>query len=98
MEGVRCWDGHTTAHTPNGCTKALGKAWGAGLSCRVEVMGLVQREQGGKGIKHGSGQGADPTLSLCPSYLPVAQTWPQWNQQGEWLRPFARETFPKKVG
>lgn len=55
--------------------KLWGRHGGAGLSCRVEVRGLVQRDQGGKGIKHGSGQGAGPTLSLCPSYLPMAQTW-----------------------
>lgn len=79
------------------CTKALGKAWERELSCRVEVRGLVQRNQGGKGIKHGSGQGAGPTLSLCPSYLPMAQTWATV-EQGEWLRPFAWETFPRKVG
>lgn len=79
------------------CTKAPGEAWGRGLSRRVEVRGLVQRNQGGKGIKHGSGQGAGPTLSLCPSDLPMAQTWATVGQ-GEWLRPFARETFPRNVG
>lgn len=78
------------------CTKALGKAWGEGFSCWVEVR-LVQRDQGGKGMKHGSGQGTDPTLSLCPSYLPMAQTWATV-ERGEWLRPFSRETFPRKVG
>lgn len=52
---------------------------------------------GGKGMKHGSGQGAGPTLSLCPSYLPMAQTWATV-ERGEWLRPFSRETFPRKVG
>lgn len=42
----------------------------------------MQRDQGGKGIKHGSGQGADPTLSLCPSYLPMAQTWATVERMG----------------
>lgn len=50
----------------------------------------MQRDQGGKGMKHGSGQGAGPTLLLCPSYLPMAQTWATVGR-GEWLRPFSQE-------
>lgn len=89
MEGVRCWDGHTTAHTPNEMHQSSGEGMGVGFSCWVEVR-LVQRDQGGKGMKHGSGQGAGPTLSLCPSYLPMAQTWATVGL-GEWLRPFSQE-------
>lgn len=60
------------------CTKALGKEWGGGSVSEGGVSGRgggLQRVHGGKGIKHGSGQGAGPTLSLYPSYLPMAQTW-----------------------
>lgn len=79
------------------CTKALGKGMGRGAQLQGGGGRLVQRVQGGKGMKHGSGQGAGPTLSLCPSYLPMAQTWATV-RRGEWLRPFAQETFPRKVG
>lgn len=75
------------------CTKAPGKAWGRGLGCTAEVRGLGQRDQGGQGLKHGSGQGAGPTLSSCP----MAQTWATV-EQGEWLGPSAQETFPRKLG
>lgn len=81
MEGVRCWDGHTTAHTPNEMHQSSGEGNGVGgLSCRVEG-GLVQRVQGDKGIKHGSGQGAGPTLSLCPTTCLWLRPGPQWKEE-----------------
>lgn len=73
MEGVRCWDGHTTAHTPNemhqSSGEGMGVGWGLGQrSCWVEVRGLVQRDQGGKGIKHGSGRGRAPHCRYALAY------------------------------
>lgn len=63
------------------CTEALGKAWGRGLSCRVEVRGLVQRSQGGKGIKHAAGRGRAPhchyALATCLRLRPGSQ----WNRE-----------------
>lgn len=96
MVGVRCWDGHTAAHTPN----EMHQSSGEGIGGRAQLLGRGEagaEGPGGKGMKHGSGQGAGPTLSLCPSYLPMAQTWATV-ERGEWLRPFSWETFPRKVG
>lgn len=48
MEGVRCWDGHTTAHTPNEMHQSSGEGMGGG----VQLLG-----EGEAGAEGPGGQG-----------------------------------------
>lgn len=70
MEGVRCWDGHTAAHTPNEMHQSSGEGMGEGGSVAGWRCGeLVQRVQGGKGISMAAGRGRAPhcryALATC---------------------------------
>lgn len=47
------------------CTKALGKAWGEGFSCWVEVR-LVQRDQEGQGHEAWQRAGGGPHTVAMP--------------------------------
>lgn len=54
------------------CTKALGRAWGGREEGPwLRSLGLVQRVQRGKGIKHGSRLGPGPMMSLCSARPPT---------------------------
>lgn len=66
MEGVRCWDGHTTAHTPNeNAPKLWGRHRGGELSCRVEVGGgLVQRVREARAQSMAAGGGGPHTVAM----------------------------------
>lgn len=64
---VRCWDGHTVAHTPNEMHRS--SAEGMRGDPGSAAWRLVQRVQGGKGKRHGNGLWAVLVLLLCHSYL-----------------------------